>query len=73
MLPDRCKGCGFCIDFCKPKYLLEDPVANNKGYHLVLQDENIRCNGCGICTMICPEIAISVVKGKLAGEGKKDA
>ena len=55
---DRCKGCGFCINYC-PKHVLEfSKMFNRKGYHppeIVRPDD---CVNCGLCGVICPEFAI---------------
>lgn len=55
----RCKGCGFCIEFCPNACLKESKRFNAKGYHppeLVFHAED--CVNCGLCTLICPEFAI---------------
>jgi 2-oxoglutarate ferredoxin oxidoreductase subunit delta len=59
IIDDRCKGCGFCIEFCPNGCLKESKRFNAKGYHppeLVFQAED--CVDCGLCTLICPEFAI---------------
>ena len=30
---DRCKGCGFCVEFCPPKALALSEAFNPHGYH----------------------------------------
>ena len=61
VITERCKGCGFCIEFCPQHILRESTEINSKGYHTVCLDNNDKCTGCNICSMICPEFAISVV------------
>jgi 2-oxoglutarate ferredoxin oxidoreductase subunit delta len=55
---ERCKGCGFCVEFCPTDALKLSDQYNNKGYHppvLLSQDQ---CNGCNICGLMCPDFAI---------------
>jgi 2-oxoglutarate ferredoxin oxidoreductase subunit delta len=59
IIANRCKGCGFCIEFCPHGCLKESKRFNVKGYHppeLVFQAED--CVECGLCSLICPEFAI---------------
>ncbi len=58
---ERCKGCGFCIEFCPRHILCKSAEINSNGYHTVCVDNNGKCSGCNICSMICPDFAISVV------------
>ena len=60
ILPDRCKGCKFCINFCPKHVLRESEEFNIKGYHPVCVANEDECAGCGLCEMICPDFAISV-------------
>ncbi len=65
IIADRCKGCGFCIEFCPNKVLGESADFNSRGYHPPVMKAGIECNSCGICEVICPEFAIySRVKEK---------
>ncbi len=59
IIENRCKGCGFCIEFCPNGCLKESKRFNQKGYHppeVVFQGEE--CVDCGLCSLICPEFAI---------------
>ena len=58
VLRDRCKGCGFCIEYCPRDVLARSNDFNRKGYHfpvVVKQDECVNCN---LCEMLCPDFAI---------------
>ncbi len=55
---ERCKGCGFCVEFCPSGALELSPNFNQKGYHPpILVDQNF-CNGCDLCGLYCPDFAI---------------
>ena len=60
ILPDRCKGCKFCIDFCPKDVLVESTAMNAKGYHypVVAVGKEEACVNCGFCAIVCPEFAI---------------
>ncbi len=58
ILDERCKGCGYCIEFCPKKVLVSSTRFNRKGYHppeVKFPDE---CVNCHFCEIICPEFAI---------------
>ncbi|EGO62612.1 ferredoxin family protein [Acetonema longum] len=59
---DRCKECGYCVNFCPQKVLLIGDKVNKRGYYppaaALLQD----CIACGTCARVCPEAAIAVYK-----------
>ena len=61
IIEDRCKGCGFCIDFCPRDVLEFSEEFNPKGYHPPRVRDPEACVGCGLCEMLCPEFAIFVV------------
>lgn len=58
VLPERCKGCGFCIEFCPQGVLVESEAFNSKGYHPPAVADAFACVSCGLCELICPEFAI---------------
>ncbi len=58
IIKDRCKGCGYCIEFC-PRDVLEFSEAfNAKGYHPPSVKKPDECVNCHYCEIICPEFAI---------------
>ncbi len=60
MIPERCKGCRLCIEFC-PQHILQESIhINAKGYHYpeIAPGKEAACVHCGFCTLICPEFAI---------------
>jgi len=62
----RCKGCGFCVEFCPQNLIYLDSNFNRRGYHPAIfkkEGEKI-CTGCGICALVCPDTAITVYRKK---------
>jgi len=60
IIPNRCKDCQFCIDFCPEDVLTRSDDLNVKGYHfpVVAAGKENQCANCEFCTLICPEFAI---------------
>ena len=60
LIPQRCKGCRLCIEFCPKIVLQESRQTNSKGYHLpeFKAGNEKACVHCEFCTMVCPEFAI---------------
>lgn len=58
ILEERCKGCGFCIEFCPRKALAFAKKFNKKGYHPPFLEKVDECVNCHYCEVICPEFAI---------------
>ncbi|MBN1259765.1 MAG: 4Fe-4S dicluster domain-containing protein [Anaerolineae bacterium] len=60
IIPERCKGCQLCIEFCPQHVLQESANINAKGYHYpeIAPGKELACVHCEFCTMVCPEFAI---------------
>ncbi|GMV91457.1 MAG: hypothetical protein AMXMBFR82_12350 [Candidatus Hydrogenedentota bacterium] len=60
VIPGRCKGCGYCIEFCPQLVLSTSSDINAKGYHypIVADEKSDACIHCGFCDVVCPEFAI---------------
>jgi 2-oxoglutarate ferredoxin oxidoreductase subunit delta len=71
IIDERCKGCGFCIEFCPRKVLEESQKFNSKGYHPPEVANPDDCVHCGLCELICPEFAIFVMDAKEYEKQKK--
>ncbi len=68
IIADRCKGCGYCIEFC-PKYVLAfSQEFNQKGYHPPWVKKPDDCVNCHYCEIICPEFAIFSVADETNGQ-----
>lgn len=65
IIKDRCKGCGYCIEFCPKKVLEESQEINYKGVHLPKIAYESECVLCSFCTAVCPDFAIFVVEKAL--------
>jgi len=55
---ERCKACGFCVEFCPSKVLALSDAFNSKGYHPPHATTPEKCTGCDLCGMYCPDFAI---------------
>ncbi|MEM4545564.1 MAG: 4Fe-4S binding protein [Nitrososphaerota archaeon] len=62
IIPDRCKECMYCIEFCPHSVLEKSDKINYKGFHYprVKPGKEDSCVACGICELICPDFAIFV-------------
>lgn len=60
IIPERCKGCRFCIELCPQEVLVESTAINAKGYHypMVAEGKDEACVHCQFCSIVCPDFAI---------------
>ena len=63
IIDERCKGCGFCVEFCPQNTLVMSRRTNTKGYHPPEITDPTRCVDCGLCALLCPDFAIYVEEG----------
>jgi 2-oxoglutarate ferredoxin oxidoreductase subunit delta len=66
IIPERCKGCGFCIEFCPRDVLEESDETNSKGYHIpkIKEGKEGLCVNCQTCMLVCPEFSIYTEEGE---------
>ena len=62
---ERCKGCGFCVEFCPFNALILENEYNAKGYHPPRLAEPDKCTGCDLCGLYCPDFAIFALREKI--------
>ena len=60
--PDRCKGCGLCIDACPKKSIHLSEEEDLRGIRVACCDDSNECNACKFCYEVCPDVAITVYK-----------
>lgn len=58
IIVDRCKGCGFCVEYCPKEVLAISAEFNRKGYHPPQVVKSGECVNCNLCELICPDFAI---------------
>jgi len=64
IIEDRCKGCGYCIEFCPREVLAFSKSFNVKGYHPPMVVTGGECLNCHYCELLCPEFAIFSVEAE---------
>lgn len=63
IIEERCKGCGYCVNYCPTKVLVISKKLNAKGYHPPeLKEEPPKkvCIACHLCELFCPDFALFV-------------
>ncbi len=60
IIEERCKGCGFCVEFCPQRVLVMSGRTNSKGYHPPEIVVEVNCVDCGLCALLCPDFALYV-------------
>ncbi len=68
----RCKGCGFCVEYCPRDVLVLSEDFNKKGYHPPVAINEEGCVNCHFCEIICPEFAIFSIAIEENGDGEGD-
>jgi 2-oxoglutarate ferredoxin oxidoreductase subunit delta len=63
IIDERCKGCGFCVEFCPQHVLVMSKQTNAKGYHPPEITDDSQCVNCSLCSLLCPDFAIYVEDG----------
>lgn len=64
IIPERCKECNYCTNYCPKEVLERSPETNSHGYHpvRVRPGKEDSCVACGMCQTICPDFAIFVTE-----------
>ena len=63
VIEERCKGCGFCVEFCPQHVIGMAAYTNSRGYHPPEILDDSQCVNCGLCALLCPDFAIYVEDG----------
>lgn len=61
-IPERCKGCRFCVELCPKDVLDYDDKLNAHSVHPPYVKDEEACVGCGLCEEICSDFAIFLRK-----------
>jgi 2-oxoglutarate ferredoxin oxidoreductase subunit delta len=68
---ERCKGCGYCVEFCPIGVLVMAARFNSKGYHYPEVAAAEKCTGCDLCGMYCPDFAVHSERVTGSGPAKE--
>jgi 2-oxoglutarate ferredoxin oxidoreductase subunit delta len=71
IIKERCKGCGFCIEYCPRDVLAMSSAFNEKGYHTPEVINGSKCVNCHFCEALCPDFAIYSIEATEPIEGHK--
>jgi len=67
IIKDRCKGCGFCIEFCPRDVLEVSEEFNERGAHPPKVTDESKCALCSFCQAVCPDFAIFTLEKDCTG------
>jgi 2-oxoglutarate ferredoxin oxidoreductase subunit delta len=67
IIKERCKGCGFCLEYCPKEVLEESEEFNRRGVHPPKVKDNASCILCSFCEVVCPDFAIFTVEKNCKG------
>ena len=56
---EKCKQCGYCVEFCPRQALAFGARPNAGGYNPVTLDSE-KCVACGTCYLVCPDFVFSI-------------
>ena len=61
---ERCKSCELCVEACPNNLIrIDRDTINSKSYQVaVFEDPEGECHLCRFCALVCPDVAIKVVK-----------
>lgn len=69
---EECKGCGACVEACRPEVLRLADHLNRYGFHPAVYLGS-GCTGCGICFFVCPEPgAVTVYRAAAVKNGSAE-
>ena len=60
IIPNRCKECSYCWEYCPEDVLVKSEDLNEKGYRYptIAEGKETACVHCSMCSDICPDFAI---------------
>ena len=70
IIEERCKGCGFCVEFCPRGVFVMSKRTNQKGYHPPEITDISQCTDCGLCALLCPDFAIYVESSEMPAKDR---